>query len=185
MSNVIKSIVNTMVEYQEIHNIKKECVTNVQILYDIIKETDPSLDVKIKAVIVVSHDNENNTHLCVTGHLVLSIDDENVIDPSYEIASLKNSYYFTNIKDYIQSFNNTYDKKEQIEIFSKGGGLANIIQEHLKFVNIADGMNNNKFRINKEYYNNICQYIQVKHKHELLMFTSNSLLDNLYKLIYN
>lgn len=169
ISNIIKNIVSTMVEYQAIHNIKGKCVTNVQILYDIIRATDPKLDIKIKAVMVIIDDYENNTMICNKGHLVLDIGNKNVLDPSYEVASFNNSYYFTNVKDFINFNFKNYGKKQSIELWDKFEGIKKITEQFMFFVKKADEMNNNEFYIDKSYYNNLCDYIQEKHKHELLM----------------
>jgi YHS domain-containing protein len=162
-----------MIEYQKINNIKEECITNIQILYDFIRATNPTLDVKIKAVIVGAIDN--NITCCVKGHLVLDIGNEKVIDPSYEVSKFKNSYYFVNIKNYIKFLKNNYTAKEQIEIFDACGGLNTIIQDHITFMNFANEMNNNNFVTNPEYYNNLCNYIQEKHKHQLILFTDREM----------
>lgn len=175
ISNLIKSIINTMTEYQKIHNIKGRCITNTQILYDIIRATDPSLDVKIQAVIVIIDDTENNIMICNRAHMVLYIGDGNVIDASYEVANQKNSYYFTNIKDFINFCFKNYGKKETIEYCDIMGGIKKITEDFIEFVNLASKMNDNEFCINQEYYNNILDYIQEKHKHQVIMFSSKQM----------
>jgi hypothetical protein len=175
------SIVNTMIEYQKIHNIKGRCITNTQILYDIIRATNPSLDIKIKAVIVIIDDTENNIMICNRAHMVLYIGNGNVIDASYEVASYKNSHYFTNIKDFISFCFKNYGKEQQIELWDGFGGIKKITEDFINFVNLSNEMNDNEFCVNKEYYDNLLNYIQEKHKNQIIMFSSNQLKKYLNK----
>ena len=181
MSNLIKSIIDTMIEYQAINNIKGRCITNTQILYDIIRATDPLLDVKIKAAIVIIDDSENKNFIINKGHMVLDIGNENVIDVSYEVASYNNSYYFTNIKDFMNFSFKNYGKKQCIEIWNKLGGIKKITEDFINFVKHANEMNNNEFSMHKSYYNKLCDYIQEKHKHQLFMFTPKEMKKYLNK----
>ena len=69
-SALIGNIILSMREFQEKNSIKKQCITNAQYLYDIIK-MNSSNDVKVKAVIVVSSDKDTGTLVIVGGHLVV------------------------------------------------------------------------------------------------------------------
>ena len=63
--------------------------TNSQFLYDIIISNRYFTrdEIRVKAVIVVSSDEELDTFTFVGGHLVLVFDDGSIIDPSYDIFS--------------------------------------------------------------------------------------------------
>ena len=179
-SRLLKSVINTMMEYQKINNIKGECITNTQILYDIIKAIEPTLDVKIKAVIVVA--NDDNITYCVKGHLVLVVDNgKKVLDPSYEVASYENSNYLTNVNTFIKFLKNNYNKKQQTELFNSCGKLPSIIESHIRFVNFANRMNDGDFYRYVDYYNNLFNYIQEKHKHQFIMVTNKQMKNILNK----
>ena len=55
----ISNIILSMREYQKENNITKQCITNSQYLYDIIK-MNSSNNVKTKAVFVFSDKNEED-----------------------------------------------------------------------------------------------------------------------------
>lgn len=143
-----------MRNFQKENCIKNQCVTNVQYLYDCIKNNESiNISIKIKPVIVVSI-CENR---CIAGHLVLSIYEDNeeiIIDPSYDVFSIKNKYYYDNIKSFTE---NCCDKSNsESKVFAQ-----NIISTFMKFVKLADQMNNGKFLIcDKEFYNNQADYIE-------------------------
>uniref|UniRef100_A0A6C0LE21 Uncharacterized protein n=1 Tax=viral metagenome TaxID=1070528 RepID=A0A6C0LE21_9ZZZZ len=150
----ISNVVIGMREFQRINCIKNECVTNVQYLYDCFKINSASA-IKAKPVIVVSIDDETQTFICVGGHLIILLDDnETIIDPSYDVFSLKNKSYYDNIKDLMDSFNN--ESKEILkQIFQKS------ISKFLEFIKLADRINNGELVIcDKKFYNNQADYIE-------------------------
>ena len=150
---LIANIILSMREYQKENNIKKQCVTNAQFLYDTIKVNSIS-NVKTKAVFVYSDNNEEDTAIIVGGHLVVELDDETIIDPSYEIFCLKNKSYFDNIKDLVNIFDNKVELKTKIDI-------KKLICEHIHFMKISEQMNNGELIItDKEHYNKQADYIE-------------------------
>jgi hypothetical protein len=153
-NKLIVEITSCMYEFQKLNNITKQCVTNVQFLYDIIKIKFPN--VKVVPVIVLSK-NLNETYL-VDGHLVLVFENEKniIIDPSYEIKILKNVHYYYKIKDLINDLDNLFETN-----YYKKNLLKKNIYTFLKFQKLADKINNNEFVIcNKDFYNNQVDYIQ-------------------------
>ena len=92
-----------MHKYQKINNVKGHCIQNCQYLYDCITKNGLSDTIKPKAVIVSYHlDNEN---IAFHVHMILQDADGTIIDPSFEIASVKGTYH-TSIKGFIDSFKN-------------------------------------------------------------------------------
>jgi hypothetical protein len=165
-NKLIIEITSCMYKFQKLNNITKQCVTNVQFLYDIIKIKYSN--VKVVPVIVLSK-NLNQTNL-VDGHLILVFEHENItIDPSYEIKILKNVHYYYKIKELIKDTDVTNDNKYIIK---------KIIDTFLKFQKLADRINNNEFIIcNKDFYNNQADYIQKKLNIEFKKAKVNTNLD--------
>ena len=151
-SFTISNITLSMREFQKENNIKGQCVTNTQYLYDTIKMNLRN-NVKTKAVIVFSHDEEKNNVYCVEGHLVLVLsDDETIIEPSYEIFCLKNKLYFDNIKDFL----NIFDDKVKIKIDKK-----KLVSHHIKFMKLSEQINNGECLVaDKKFYNEQADYIE-------------------------
>ena len=163
-STLIGNIIVSMREYQKENNITKQCITNAQFIYDIIKFNSTN-DVKTKSVIVFSNDKETNSVTLVGGHLVIILDDDNdVIDPSYEVFSLKNKLYFDNIDNFMSYFN----EDDKITLKSKLN-IKKVISDYLKFIKISEQINNGKFIItNKEFYNKQANYIENKYSKYLI-----------------
>jgi len=132
-----------MLNYQKENNIKRNCITNAQYLYDQINKNCKH-KVKARAVFVI---NEEKKLFC-QGHLVLEYEDGTFIDPSYEYASLNNSKYFTTIHDLHLKESDINYKKELIKIF-------------IKFINHANEINQGEFLINdKKYYDDQADYVE-------------------------
>jgi hypothetical protein len=146
----ISKICKVMREYQEINNIKEMCMTNSQTLYDIIKSSFPSVDVKAKAVIAVNE--MDNFVIKQTIHLMI-IADGIYYEPSYELYIVKPTY-FSNVKNLLEGFvPNTLIKDN----------LKYTLPSFLRFVEHEHNINNGDFLItDKDYYNNQLDYIQSK-----------------------
>jgi hypothetical protein len=148
---LISDTVEKMLEFQKTNCIKDNCMTNVQYLYDCIKMSKIA-NVKVKPVIVVSFDNETNTHRCCDGHLVIELNNTTIIDPSYDIVSLKNKKCFYNIKDFMNSLNS--DLKSHFK-----NSIANFIH----FMKLAEQINNGECLISdNEVYNNQADFVENK-----------------------
>jgi hypothetical protein len=150
----IKKIIRLMRKYQKENNIKKECVTNVQYLYDSIKMILKN-NVKAKAVYVFGEDYVKEHSFFSGGHLILTFDDDEnmVIDPSYEVYSLKNKRYFSNIKDLLDSFSNI----DTIDTNS----IKKMVNDHITFIKLANQINNGDLLVcDREHYNNQADYVQ-------------------------
>ena len=158
MEQHIAELVTTMRKYQQTCKIEKQCLANVQYLYDTIR-MNFNVNVKAKAVMVYSYDSKLNQTKIIIGHLVVLIEDSFIIDPSFDVFNLKNIKYFDNLNTFINSYNikNNYDVKT-------------IIEEHLVFQELATRMNKNEIIIsNKKYYNNIADFIAKTHKSKYII----------------
>jgi hypothetical protein len=162
---IISNIILSMREFQAKNNIKNQCVTNTQYLYDVIRKNTTN-NVKVKAVIVASSNNETNTFFCVGGHLVVELsgpDELITIEPSYDVFSLKDKSYFDNIKDFTNMFkdsnnNYDYDKEQKIIVTDL---IEQSIRHFIKFKKLAEQINNGELLIcDKEFYNNQADYIE-------------------------
>jgi len=149
------NIILSMRKYQKKNNIKKQCVTNSQYLYDIIKmNSNSNSNVKTKSVIACSVNYEENTTTVVSGHIVVVLDDETTIEPSYDIFSLENVSYFENIKDFIDSF-------EDKNVLKTNFDIKKLLNDHIKFKKISEQINKGELIItDKEHYDKQADYIE-------------------------
>jgi hypothetical protein len=153
LSILISNIILSMREFQKQNNIKKQCITNTQYLYDTIT-MNSGTNVKAKPVFVFSHDDEGGTATFVGGHLLVILDDDTMIEPSYDIFCLKNKSYFDNIKDLMDVFHNKDDLKTKIDI-------KKLVSDHIQFMKFAEQINNGKRVITEEkFYNEQADYIE-------------------------
>ena len=132
-----------MLNYQKENNIKGNCITNVQYLYD---QINKNCENKVKARAVIVYNVEKNI-LC-HGHLVLEYEDGTFIEPSYELVKLNNNKYFTTIHDLnFKKRNKTLQKK--------------ILNEHILFCKYAERINQGEILINdKKYYEDQADYVE-------------------------
>ncbi len=156
-----------MYEYQKMNNVKGNCVSNCQYLYDQISGVH-FVDVKFKAVIATGYRKKMITknyaeldHVSIV-HLVLVVNDglmEKIVDPSYEVVSLKDLEYWDTIKEW----KDNHPKRDFVD--------KENVKYYLDFVKIADQMNNKQFYItNKEWYHGQADYINTEvHKYPLLI----------------
>jgi hypothetical protein len=152
LSILISNIILSMREFQKENNIKKQCITNTKYLYDIIRRNCKN-DVKTKAVFVFSSDEEIGNNIVLGGHLVVVVDGE-IIEPSYDIFSLKNKLYFDNIRDLIDIFDNKTELKTKIDI-------KKLMIDHIDFIKLAEKINKGQFLITeKKFYNEQADYIE-------------------------
>ena len=149
----IRKLLDLMHEYQRINKINGECVTNVQYLYDTINFNYPNLEYKpkVKAVICFYQDLKKHTNV-INIHMVIMMNNKNLIDPSYEINSLENVLYFDSIKEFIDVIGKEFMKTISIKDF---------IEKFLHFKDIEETINNGDCLIvNKKYYNNQADHIE-------------------------
>lgn len=152
----VANVVLSMRQYQKENDIKRQCITNTQYLYDLIK-TNTLSDVKVKSVLVVGH--KNDEELClISGHLVVVLDDGLVIDPSYEIACIENRRYFDNVNDFLKCIGKVDRSQFYVDV-------KTMIKNQLVFMKYAEKMNNGDcLVVDKDFYNKQADYIEEKYK---------------------
>ena len=151
---VEEHFIQWMIKYQKDNDIKKQCGTNVQYLYDFMVGSNPRKShyssVKAAPVIAVYNDYEKNESHVWGGHVVLVTTHKNGseerIDPSYEVVRRRPEYYNT-INDY-----------------KLAGGIVNrdLITNFIDFTKIADNINNPDvyFVSERDFYNNQADYVE-------------------------
>lgn len=146
----LADIISLMMEYQRDNKIKNECITNVQVMYDVFKAT--GINVKAKAVIVVADNRDGSEGLTtVAGHLVLvDPDSDFMLECSYDISTLEGLRYCHDSKEYLNilpSFvNNTYKR--------------DTVQMHLDFITYANQINSGKFIVSDKYYDSLLAFLE-------------------------
>jgi hypothetical protein len=152
---LISKIIRHMLEFQEKYKLNKICITNTQILYDILKSDYFNLNPKVKAVYTIS---KNGVNIGYTGgHLVIDLNN-NIIDCSYDMVSNNTTYYnnFKDFKDELYKLHNTYNNDDIID-------YKNELKNYLKFSKKADKMNNDEFLYtDKESYHKQLNYLEKK-----------------------
>ena len=113
--NMIGTIVNDMYEYQKENGIVNQCLTNVQTLYDILKDLGIH-NVKAKAYICVGNQQDGIKKI-IKKHMAL-IWDNYIIDPSYGVASLNDLRYYETYEDYMMTMEYPEFKEEDIQSFN-------------------------------------------------------------------
>ena len=148
-------VIDLMYEYQRINEITKCCITNVQILYDIMKSIGVNLNLKIVSVVVRAVDNELGEYHLIDGHLCVSLSEDMLFDPSYEIFKMKNVEYFQNISIYLKSLG-----ENSRNLINNNFNIREIIGTNNRFIQLAEQMNQGKFLINdRALYNAQLDYI--------------------------
>ena len=153
--DTISKIVSAMLDYQKEHSITSRCMTNTQYLIDQIRHNCPDIPVKVAPVIVAG--GMGDTLQCVV-HLVVLINDTDILDPSYETYSLNN-------KEYYGSYKVFYETLKHLEL-EKGKEFSKyILNSYLRLSKVADRINKKEFCIcNKEYYTSQADYVQSVYK---------------------
>ena len=151
----VNCIVKKMLVYQKKNNIKKKCVDNAQILYDIITQNYPEVKCKIECCIVFSIQEQQI--FVVFGHHRVVLNDEYFIDPSYEVYVVDEPAYFTTYTKFYDFVKECEINNTEFETFAKEG-LPNFLS-HLK---LADDINKGEFIITDElYYKNVINFIML------------------------
>jgi len=146
-------LINDMLDFQKKNNIKDQCVTNSQVLYDMMKE-NTNLNVKVIPVIVDSYANGYYEICC--GHLVVVIDEVEILESSYDILLMPERNYYKSIKEYLDKNNTNY-------IYKNKENLKELVEEFIDFTKIAEQMNKGKGFVNKKYFYPLTDYIMKKY----------------------
>lgn len=147
----IRKCLELMLKYQKENNITKECLTNVQYVYDMFK-CNINGYFTFEAIPVMCIGIRGNDVIIVKGHLVLKLEDR-IIDPSYEICSMDNVRYYDNIKTFFDALS----LNEALQDFVR----KDVVTTFLTFKSFADQINSGGLVIsNKTFYNNQADYIE-------------------------
>ena len=155
----INKIVNYMRDYQKENNIIGRCITNSQYLYDCLihsfKNKNINIKCEVKCVYITFF--KNGKLIIASDHLVLLLNDDEIIDPSYAIYKLRPKYYLT-----YKNFNEYVSFRRGLPIIKKE--QQNLLNRHIEFTKYADNINNTNYKIpvitDKDYYNKQADYIQ-------------------------
>jgi hypothetical protein len=159
------SLINTMHEYQRKNNIKGECISNSQYLYDSLNVSFPWIDAKVMAVIAykekyielgIINDKMNVCieHYCCV-HMIVEINNNEVLDPSVEIADQDNIIYVG--FDICKLL-----KRLQLEGMTKDK-IKFLLEKYLLFKSYAEQINSGKLLfVDKQYYHAQHDYIKFK-----------------------
>jgi|688.fasta_scaffold801381_2 hypothetical protein len=136
------SIIDLMYNFQNLNNIKGQCITNAKYLYDNFNNNLPQLQARATPVI------------CISGiktiiHMVVMINDT-IYDPSYELFSLKDVKYFNNIKQYLDNIT----PESRIKLG------PSVIRDFIDFTELAKNINEKKIVIDTDYYQEQADYVE-------------------------
>lgn len=150
---VIRKVIDLMLEYQKEKGIVEQCITNTQYLYDCIKQNLPDEAHKFRAepCIVVAVTNDEQTSVHTYNHFVIKCEGR-VIDASYEVYSQKvKTYCYT-----IAEFKKTIEGLEMSQEYMKW-----VISHHITFLRLAKRMNDGELLVcDKEFYDAQADYIE-------------------------
>ena len=82
MNNICKQVLKEILDFQKKNDIKGQCLTHTQYLYDSLNVS--GIPVKAKAVIAV-YENKEKLQREIVVHMCLQLENGKLIDPSYEI----------------------------------------------------------------------------------------------------
>ena len=149
LGNLLIKYFNVIIDYQKINKIISRCVTNtdlfILLLNHVNKLTGNKYNISAIPVIALEKIKDNKTTIKNYIHVVIKINDNIIIDPSYE-TYLKVSYY---------------EKiSETKNIVSSNMSKSDIIKHFLEFKEITDKMNDGYSIIpDQTYYDNLKNYI--------------------------
>ena len=156
IDNMTKMVLNLMYNYQKKHNITKQCITNSIYLRDTLLANDiPS---KVKPAIAVWTTENNELMVCV--HMFVQYKN-NMLDPSFEVFEQDAEYY--------DKINTVLDMIKGIDIDKNGINIKDVIATYLKFIKIAERINNGECLIgDKKYYHSQADYVEQYFKRKII-----------------
>ena len=138
-----------MLKYQQINNIKQQCMVNAQFLRNYFIEIRGSPVVKPTICVGI----KNGCTVTIPAHLTILIDGI-LIDPSYEFQSIENKVYLHSIDEFVEFCKiNEYDVTES-------PGFKYQMANFLRFVESAKRMNNGEQLPLTKYYNKLGKYVE-------------------------
>ena len=144
-----KKVCKTMYDFQYRNNIKDHCTTNTTIMYDYLK-CNGMKNIKFKPVIVIGF--RNKIPVIGSGHLVIDIGNDVLIECSYDVFTIEDVTYIDTLQKLFYVISNISPDDKKV-----------IIKDVLQFQKIANTMNNGKFHIaSDKVYNEQLDYIEKK-----------------------
>ena len=140
-----------MLDFQKEHNIRNHCVSNSILLRDFLKSR--GLNTKVKAVIS-EHCVEEEKRMVLTCHMVVEIEEETVVDPSYDICRY-NAIYMDNISIVMERL-----KKRNPNAKEEGLSVREAVSRFIEFIKDAEEINNSKKYTCNEYMIKQLKYIK-------------------------
>lgn len=152
----LTDVVFRMHDFQKLKDIKNQCITNSQFIYDTVKKSGfDSAKVTPSIVLHESLLNDGTIELHINTHILVLLNDT-IIESSYDVASLKNKkYYFT----YAEMCNGIklYKHVQLKEIKIK----EMILEQFLAYLNISKRMNSGEILVaDKEYYHEQADFLE-------------------------
>ena len=145
-----------MLEYQKIHQIQNQCILNCNYLYHNIKILKGgAFNIKPKTVIVIYGRDLDTTVFHV--HMVLETENGEIIDPSYEINSIKLKHVCKSIKE----FTDKIKKDTGTEIPSLGQivTIKEVIKKYLSLQKYEDRIINNFVTTDTKPYHDLANFV--------------------------
>jgi hypothetical protein len=147
----MNKMISLMRDYQKMHNIKGQCGTNSMYLVDNLRNF--GFNAKVQPVIVVS--TSSDSIVVNSGHLVV-IYNNVLLEPSYEIYSLKTKHYCFNVKEFIDLV-----KQYKLENIITNDKTKEFIKNYLSFCNLAKQINEGEFLIaDRKFYDDQADYVE-------------------------
>jgi len=141
-----------MHHYQKQNGIQNQSITNITDLLDSIRAKNPRSEAKAKAVVVVTR-NATTEVISSVIHMILDIDGEYSIDPSYDVVSVQEheTEYFTDFTEYINFVETLQEKLNPREY----------LEQFTDFSRMADYINKGSSPLcNDEYYRKQALYVE-------------------------
>jgi hypothetical protein len=112
-----------------------------------------TINVKVIPVIVDSYVN-CSYELCY-GHLVVEINETEILESSLDIVLMPKRKYYKNIKEYLDEYlgNNKINF-----IYKNKENLKELVKEFIEFTKIAEQMNKGETFVDREYFYSLTDY---------------------------
>jgi hypothetical protein len=154
---IISKILKLMLEYQKIYQIKNQCVLNCNYIYHNIKMLKGgAFNIKPKTVIVIYGRELDTTVFHV--HMVLETDNGEIIDPSYEINSIKLKQICKSIKEFTDKIKN--DIGTEIISLEQNVTIKEVIKKYLSLQKYEDRIINSFVATDSKTYNDQADFVQ-------------------------
>ena len=126
-----------MMLFQKKNKIKRECVSNTQFLLEHVKlyAQAHNIPFTLKAKTVMAFYINKKRQPVSTVHIVVQIDGNRILDPSYEFYRIKDVQYFESLKPYMSFIKLSNVMDEELE-----HNIKSAIKQFLDFKNTYEEM---------------------------------------------